>query len=66
MNYYVGDGTLDNAIPMLDRNVPYLVYCHTDAASIAGATKLADAGFWPVFRLAGNYDAWVNAGFPIE
>ncbi len=66
LNYYVGDGTLDNAIPMLDRNVPYIVYCHTDAASIAGATKLADAGFWPVFRLEGNYDAWVAAGFPIE
>lgn len=66
VNYYVGDGTLDNAIPMLDKNVPYIVYCHTDAASIAGATKLAEAGFWPVFRLEGNYDAWVAAGFPIE
>lgn len=66
VNYYVGDGTLDDALLMIDRNLPYLVYCHTDAAAIAGATKFVDAGFWPVFRLSGNYDAWVAAGFPVE
>ncbi len=66
VNYYVGDGTLDNALSMLDRNVPYVVYCHTDEASILGATKLADAGFQPVFRLIGNFSAWTDAGFPVE
>ena len=66
LNYYVGDGSLDAAIPMLDMSKPYLVYCHVDSASISGATKLVEAGFSPVYRLEGNYSAWVEAGYPIE
>ncbi len=66
INYYVGDGSLDRAIPKLDKNKTYLVYCHVDSASILGATKLVDAGFTKVYRLKGNYIAWVDAGYPIE
>ena len=66
VNYYVGDGSLDKAIPMLDKNAEYLVYCHVDSASISGAQKLVDAGFKNVYRLIGNYKAWVDAGYPIE
>ena len=66
VNYYIGDGTLDNAIPILDMNKDYLVYCHTDSASIGGATKLVDAGFNPVYRLEGNYQAWIDAGYDVE
>jgi rhodanese-related sulfurtransferase len=66
VNYYIGDGSLDDAIPNLDKNVPYLVYCHTDSASIMGATKLVKAGFDPVYRLEGNFQAWVDAGYPVE
>ncbi len=66
LNYYVGDGSLDKAIPMLDKEVPYLVYCHVDSASISGAQKLVDAGFPMVYRLEGNYAAWVDAGYPVE
>jgi rhodanese-related sulfurtransferase len=66
INYYVGDGSLDEAIPMLDKDVPYLVYCHVDSASISGAQKLVDAGFPMVYRLEGNYSAWVDAGYPVE
>ncbi len=66
VNYYVGDGSLDAAIPDLDMSKPYLVYCHVDSASIAGAEKLIEAGFAPVYRLEGNYSAWVDAGYPIE
>ncbi len=66
VNYYVGDGSLDNAIAMLDKTKAYLVYCHTDSASMMGATKLTDAGFEKVFRLKGNYSAWVDAGYPVE
>jgi rhodanese-related sulfurtransferase len=58
--------TLDSKIPALDRTKPYLVYCHGDAPSIAGAQKLVDAGFSPVYRLEGNYAAWVAAGYPVE
>ena len=66
VNYYVGDGSLDAAISDLDKSKPYLVYCHVDSASIAGAKKLVEAGFDPVYRLEGNYSAWVDAGYPIE
>ncbi|QRN85302.1 rhodanese-like domain-containing protein [Clostridia bacterium] len=66
INYYVGDGSLDDAIPDLDMSKPYLVYCHVDSASISGSVKLVDAGFTPVYRLIGNYAAWVDAGYPTE
>lgn len=66
VNYYVGDGSLDDAISSLDPTVPYLVYCHVDSAAITGAQKLVDAGFETVYRLEGNYQAWVDAGYDIE
>jgi rhodanese-related sulfurtransferase len=66
INYYIGDGSLDQAIPTLDKNKEYLIYCHVDSASISGAQKLVDAGFSPVYRLKGNYQAWIDAGYPIE
>ena len=66
LHYFVGDGTLDNAIPMLDKTKTYLVYCHTDEASMLGAGKLVQAGFDPVYRLQGNFGGWVEAGFPVS
>ena len=66
VNYYVGDGSLDRAIPMLDKGKPYLVYCHKEGPSIQGTKKLVKAGFKHVYRLKGNYKAWVGAGYPVE
>lgn len=66
VNYYIGDGSLDEAIPTLDKDKTYLVYCHVDSVSMQGAQKLVDAGFKKVYRLEGNYKAWVDAGYPIE
>ena len=66
VSYYIGDGSLEKAIPSLDPNGKYLVYCHVDSVAIAGAQALVDAGFKNVYRLAGNYAAWVDAGYPIE
>lgn len=66
INYYAGDGSLDKAIPSLDKEATYLVYCHVDSVSILGAQKLIDAGFTKVYRLKGNYRAWVDAGYEIE
>lgn len=66
INYYQGDGSLDAAIPTLDEDATYLVYCHVDSVAIAGAQALVDAGFSNVYRLEGNYGAWVDAGYPIE
>ena len=66
INYYLGDGSLDEAIPTLDKSKTYLVYCHVDSVAIAGAEKLIEAGFETVYRLEGNYSAWVDAGYPVE
>ena len=66
VSYYLGDGSLDRAIPTLDKNATYLVYCHVDSVAIQGAQKLIDAGFTNVYRLEGNYAAWVDAGYPVE
>jgi rhodanese-related sulfurtransferase len=66
VNYYVGDGSLDNAIPDLDPEGDYAVYCHVDSASILGANKLIEAGIYNVYRLEGNFQAWIDAGYPIE
>jgi rhodanese-related sulfurtransferase len=66
VHYYLGDGSLDEAIPSLDPNATYLVYCHIDSVAITGAQKLVDAGFANVYRLEGNYSAWVAAGYEVE
>ena len=66
ISYYIGDGSLEKAIPTLDPNGKYLVYCHVDSVAIAGAQALIDAGFKNVYRLEGNYSAWVEAGYPVE
>ena len=66
VNYYVGDSSLDNAIPTLDKEAKYLVYCHVDSAAILGAQKLVDSGFKNVYRLEGNYSSWIDAGYEVE
>jgi len=66
INHPVGDGSLDKAIPMLDKNMTYLVYCHADGPSISGSQKLVDAGVKKVYRLVGNYKAWNDAGYPVS
>jgi len=66
VNYIWADGTLNETIPTLDKNLTYLVYCHTDPPSTASAQALVNAGFPYVYRLEGNYRAWADAGYPIE
>lgn len=66
VNYLLGDESLDRAIPTLDKDRAYLVYCHVDRVAILGAQKLVDAGFKKVYRLVGNYSGWVAAGYPVE
>jgi rhodanese-related sulfurtransferase len=66
VNYVWADGTLNEKIPELDPLLTYLVYCHTDPPSTAGAQALVDAGFENVYRLEGNFAAWKNGGYPVE
>lgn len=66
INAYAGDGTLDKELKKWDKKKTYLVYCHNDSVSMLGAQKLVDAGFKIVYRLKGNYGAWVDAGYPTD
>lgn len=50
----------------LDKKKSTLVYSHDDETSILSANLLANNDFKPVFRLLGNYQAWIDAGYPIE
>jgi rhodanese-related sulfurtransferase len=66
VNYVWADGTLNSVIPTLDKNLTYLVYCHTDPPSTASAQAMVSAGFPTIYRLEGNYRAWADAGYPTE
>lgn len=62
-----GGGTdLSALIADMDKSKAYLVYCHGNAPAMAGAQLMEDAGFTNVFRLEGNYGAWVDAGYEVE
>jgi rhodanese-related sulfurtransferase len=64
INIYIGE--LEKRIGELDKGKPYLVYCHVDSVSQQGAQMLVDNGFMEVYRLEGNYAAWVDAGYAVE
>ena len=64
INIYIGE--LEQRIGELDKSKPYLVYCHVDSVSQQGAQVLVDNGFMEVYRLEGNYAAWVDAGYDVE
>lgn len=62
-----GGGTnLATLIAGMDQTKTYLVYCHADGPSMAGAQLMEDAGFENVFRLEGNFGAWTGAGYATE
>lgn len=54
---------LGNMLDGLDKSKNYLVYCHGDAPSIAGAELMIENGFTNVHRLNGNYGAWDAVSF---
>ncbi len=62
-----GGGTdLADLIAGKDKTKTYLVYCHANAPAMAGAQLMEDEGFTKVFRLEGNFGAWVDAGYEVE
>lgn len=65
-NYYLGDGTLDKMVTILDKEAEYIIYSNSDTSSISAAQKLINNGFKKIYRLNGNYESWVSAGFDVE
>ena len=54
---------LGNMLDGLDNSKTYLVYCHSNGPSIAGAELMIENGFTNVRRLKGNYGAWDAVSF---
>ncbi len=65
-NASAGGTDLATLITSMDKTKTYLVYCHADGPSMAGAQLMEDAGFMNVYRLEGNFGAWTSAGYPVE
>lgn len=63
INYYIGDGSFDDALETLDKNKPYLIYSRTDSEASSAAKKMIDAGFSRVYRLRGGYSLWIEQGY---
>lgn len=61
-----GGTDLSELIEGMDKTKSYLVYCHSDSPAMAGAQLMEDAGFKKVYRLEGNFSAWVDAGYAVE
>jgi rhodanese-related sulfurtransferase len=61
-----GGTDLSELIVGLDKTKSYLVYCHSDSPAMAGAQLMEDAGFEHVYRLEGNFGAWLDAGYEVE
>jgi rhodanese-related sulfurtransferase len=61
-----GGTDLSELIEGMDKTKSYLVYCHSDSPAMAGAQLMEDDGFKNVFRLEGNFGAWLDAGYDVE
>lgn len=62
----LGTGALTDSLPGLPQHTSYLIYCHADSPAQQAAAMVVASGREPVYRLIGNYAAWVEAGYPIE
>lgn len=66
VNYPYSDTNLIDSLADLNENLHYLVYAHHDSVSIPAANLLVSQGFTRVYRLKGNFSAWLNEGLEIE
>lgn len=65
VNYSLEEGVFEVVAPRLNADRPYLIYSHDDETSRIAAQMLIDLGFREVYRLDGNFLAWVSAGLPV-
>jgi rhodanese-related sulfurtransferase len=57
---------ISEVISNFNKNKTYIFYCHGAGAPLSSAYKMKQAGFLYTYALAGNYGAWLNAGYPVE
>jgi phage shock protein E len=54
-----------NQLPA-DKNAKIVLYCRSGRMSAIAANTLANQGYTNVFDLAGGFDAWKQAGLPLN
>lgn len=65
INYNVEDGTLEQALPSLDPNANYVVYCRSGRRSAVAADLMKENGFTQIADLGSLEDAADATGFAI-
>lgn len=65
LNINVEDEAFDSQIGELDKDAPYLLYCHSGRRSAVAAERMAQAGFSDIVD-AGGFQALADAGAPVE
>ncbi len=59
-------GALRERLDELDRATPTAVYCDSGYRASIATSILQEAGFAEVCNVPGSWQAWKNAGFPVE
>ena len=65
VNYNVEDGTLEQALPSLDPNANYVVYCRSGRRSAVAVDLMKENGFTQIADLGSLEDAADATGFAI-
>jgi rhodanese-related sulfurtransferase len=65
VNYNVEDGTLEQALPSLDQNANYVVYCRSGRRSAIAVDLMKENGFTQIADLGSLEDAADATGFAI-
>lgn len=64
IDFYAAD--FSDRIAALDRDGPYLVYCHSGNRSAQAITLMVDLGFTNLYELDGGILAWLQSGSNVE
>jgi len=59
-------GQVSQRMHEIPKDKPLVVICASGNRSAMAATKLANAGFEPVYNFAGGMGAWQSAGLPVK
>ncbi|MBS3079294.1 rhodanese-like domain-containing protein [Candidatus Pacearchaeota archaeon] len=63
INHPIANGSFYRVIKDLDKSKDYLIYSRNDVDSLKAVDELINYDFENIYRLRGNYGAWVEAGF---